>query len=927
MNKNGSAVAESGLRGGFILKLNSILYRFSYLIAVLIVFCIFAVLFNRNNIWPFGNLTVSWCDGDQQFIPLLCDFKDILEGKQGFFLSTANSGGMNFYGVFFFNLSSPFTFLVAFFPKSQMAYAFNLMVMAKLIVSTVTMSFLLRRKTDNFALVVFPSVLYAFSGYAMMYYQIAQWLDVYYMFPLVLLGLERITEGKSCLLYVISLFLCVLFQFYLAYPVILFVCIYASVYVIFNRGRAGGFVVSFLLGSVIAALMSAVVLIPCFLQYTQSMRTSGIIDSLTNSNFFPATNTSLPTFFCLAPLIAFAVYAVIVERRNFLVPVFLLTLFPVFIEPIAKAWQTFNYMAFPTRYGFIPITLCLYMFVEIAQNMSSPKEDDMKDIGAIAKLKSLFGEKAIKIACAVILCAVAVLIFGYSITYYSENGEALSQFAQTLWGNVTSYKGLLLFALFSALAGTLCFVALKYELTFKSAVFGAIALCLVCESVFSCNVYMVSSVTFRSPQSNMANKIKYISELEDLIDDDDYYRVKVKNKSFEVNMVGAMGYNSLSHYTSLNGKEYMMTAKALGYSSYWMEVNSCGGTIFSDALVRNKYTIRSGNYGKKYKTPGGKYSIDENTLLFPAAFVVPQGEYFSDYDLERWEIQEKLYQNLTGETGLFTKYQPASLNEVEDLSSDGLFVYKRTSLEDNSVLKYKIKIEGKQHLYFDLFDQYSNALREHTYENILSVKVQKRGMLAKQSGQYPVQNSNGILDLGEYSDCDIVVTVNLAKDISAKSFGVFSIDVEKLESAVNRLISGDFKQINNGFTAKIDSPEGNFMFVAMPYDAGYTAIVNGTKREVKPFGGFMSIPLDRGENQVEVKFVPRGFGFGLAVTAIGVVAFAFYIIDIKRGKFIERIAGNKKIGKIGECAVFALGVAVLAVIYLFPVIVNLASFF
>lgn len=934
MDKRDSIVATSVSPCGFISKCNSILYRFSYLLAGLVVLLIFAVLFSRNGIYPFGDLSVSWCDGDQQFIPLLCDFKDILDGKQGFFLSTANSGGMNFYGVFFFNLSSPFTFLVAFFSKSQMAYAFNVMVVAKLVVSAITMSLLLRRKTDNFALVVFPSVLYAFSGYAMMYYQIAQWLDVYYMFPLVLSGLERIAEGKSALLYVISLFLCVLFQFYLAYPVIVFICVYAFVYVMFNRGKTRGFAVPFLLGSVIAALISAVVLIPCYLQYRQSMRTSGIIDSLANSNFFPSVNTSLPTFFCLASLFVFAVYAVIKERRNFLVTVFLLTLFPVFIEPIAKAWQTFNYMAFPTRYGFIPITLCLYLFVGIAQKMSAPAAVEEKNVGKtskfaiMSKLTDFFGNKKVKAVSGAILCAIAVGFSVYSVNYYLKNGEGLSNYAQTLWGNSLSFKGLLLFAAFSAIVGALCFVFLKYNLTFKSVVFGAIGLCLIFESVFSCNVYMVSAVNFRNPKNNIANKLKYISELEDLIDDDDYYRVKVLSKPFEVNMIGAMGYNSLSHYTSLNGREYMMTAKSLGYSSYWMEVNSCGGTIFSDALVRNKYTVRSGGFGKKYKTHSGNYSVDENDLLFPAAFVISESRYFADYEAERWAVQERFFEKLTGESGLFFKYEPSSYNNVEDLSENGVFKYNRTSVPGECYLKYKIKIEGKRHLYFDLFDRYSNSLREHTYENVRSIKVQKNGMLVKQFGDYPVQNTNGILDLGEYKNCEIIVTVNLASDITAKSFGVFSVDVEKLENAVNRLISGDFNQINNGFTAKIDSENGGFMFVAMPYDSGYTATVNGVKREIGEFGGFMAIPLDNGKNEVNVSFVPKGVAFGIAVTAIGILALAFAIwLSVRKKEVVQNIVQNKTIAKVGEWLVFALGAAVLAVIYLFPVIVNIVAMF
>lgn len=920
-------------KSSFFKSLNKVFYTYSYIFSPLIVLAIFAVLFSLNNIYPFGDLSVSWCDGDQQFIPLLCDFKDILEGKQGFFLSTANSGGMNFYGVFFFNLSSPFTFLAAFYTKARMPYAFNLMVVLKLATSAVTFSLLLKRKTKNSLLVIFPAVLYAFSGYAMMYYQIAQWLDVFYMFPLVLIGLELITEGKSNVLYIVSLFLCVLFQFYLAYPVIIFVCLYAAAQIVYNRAKAEKFTVSFIVGSIIAALLSAVVLIPCFLQYTQSMRTSGIIDSLKNSGFIPAKETTFPTFFCVASLFAFAVYAIATDVKNPLVIVFLMTLFPIFIEPIAKAWQTFNYMSFPTRYGFIPITLCIYLAVGAADNAEEgillplPSSDDVrKRVIAHLRGKTLVS----KILYGVVLGIFAISIGLFSIAYFNENGEALSHFAQSLWGNSTSYKGLLLFAALTTLFGIVCFLAVKYKITFKSAVFGAIALLLVFESVFSCNVYMIAAVKFRNPEYNIANKMKSISQLENLIDDEDYYRVKVSRKLFEVNMIGAMGYNSLSHYTSLNGRNYMMTAKALGYSSYWMEVNSNGGTIFSDALVRNKYIIGTGSSGKIYETPDGKYTVTENKILFPAAFVVNNGKFLPDYDnLSRWQIQNELYKNLTGDDDVFTGYNPEKLIGINDKSTDSATIYERTSKAENaSYLIYTIKCVGKQHLYFDIFDKYTNSLREPTYESV-AIRVQKNGSVVKSTSSFPLQTNNGMFALGEYSDCVITVRITLKKDINAKSFGVFSIDSEKLENAVNRLIGGDFKQVNNGFTAKIESGNGGNLFVAMPYDKGYIATVNGKKREISDFGGFMTVALDNGENVVEFKFIPKGFSSGLALSLTGLALFVLYIIfvQIKKNAAVDRILNGKTVQKTCLFITSALGIFIVCIIYLFPVVVYLVGLF
>ena len=144
----------------------------------LVVIAIYAILFSIKNVYPFGEKTISWGDMDQQTIPLLCCFKDVLEGKTSFWLSLQNAGGINFFGVYFFYLSSPFTYLVLFFSKEMMPCAVNVMVILKLATASLTMAIYLKYavKNANPFVILALSVLYAFSGWAMMYYQILSWL-------------------------------------------------------------------------------------------------------------------------------------------------------------------------------------------------------------------------------------------------------------------------------------------------------------------------------------------------------------------------------------------------------------------------------------------------------------------------------------------------------------------------------------------------------------------------------------------------------------------------------------------------------------------------------------------------------------------------------------------------------------------------------
>ena len=110
---------------------------------------------------------------NQQVVPLLCEFKDILEGKGSLFLNLQNAGGMNFWGVFLFFISSPFTFLVAFVEKWQMMRFANILVLLKIMLCAGCASVFFDRifpKLRPFFTVLL-SISYAFCGYTMLFYQ------------------------------------------------------------------------------------------------------------------------------------------------------------------------------------------------------------------------------------------------------------------------------------------------------------------------------------------------------------------------------------------------------------------------------------------------------------------------------------------------------------------------------------------------------------------------------------------------------------------------------------------------------------------------------------------------------------------------------------------------------------------------------------
>ena len=189
------------------------------------VFLIGLSVFAIFSLYPFGNLTVAWCDMKQQVLPLMIEFRDILLGKSSMFLNLQNAGGTSLWGIFLFFLASPFTFLVAFIKPSSLYLFINVIILMKMATCAVCASIFFEKVYKNLSYVqnVALSTMYAFCGYTMLYFQNIVWLDAMYLFPLLLLGIYYIFKNYKPYLFVAAFSALIVVHFYLTYMVSLFV--------------------------------------------------------------------------------------------------------------------------------------------------------------------------------------------------------------------------------------------------------------------------------------------------------------------------------------------------------------------------------------------------------------------------------------------------------------------------------------------------------------------------------------------------------------------------------------------------------------------------------------------------------------------------------------------------------------------------------
>lgn len=857
-------------------------------------------------LYPFGTGTVAWCDMKQQVIPFLLDFRNIMTGGADMFLNLQNAGGMNFWGVFLFFISSPFTFLVLLIPKSGIYLFVNILLILKMMTCALTAGVWFRRKFSNLTALQAAalSLMYAFCGYTMFYYQNIVWLDMMYLFPLLMIGLEKLAEEGRPLCYTLVFAAMLTVNFYLSYMVVVFLILGAGIYLLLcvPKGQRGGKLLTFGAATLVSALMTGVVWLPSLLQYLSSARTGDLLSSLRSGSLLADVDTTLPVLLCTGAVFAGA--AIVLALRGYRAPktrwlvwMLFLTAVPVFLEPVNKMWQTGSYQSFPVRYGYIPVFLGLTLFASC--------------VSAANRGRDRLAGGAVPLA----VCAAAVAVAAFCagcVLRYGFNDAAV--YTHTLWGDLTSLRILLLFAAVTGTGYLTLFLERRYGRIGRAAFSVLLCILAAVESIFSADIYIGSA-------GNRADAYDPVLSLGDRIGDDSLYRVKLNRKYFDVNLLGSVGYNSMSHYTSLTSKDYLFAMKKLGYSSYWMEVGSNGGTKLTDAVLGNKYTIYLAGgspAGAKTVFSNGQFEIAENAPSLPIGFVM-KSDRIADLeqlpDGTRFQTQEALFRSLfsSGES-LFTEYQPTALENVT-LKRAGRY---RLTVRDGSpmgVLTYSIPVKGRQTLYFDCFDRLTNHLSE-PINSSFTVVVNGREVEL----DYPSQADNGLVDLGTYADCTVEVKIGVRKDVSAQSFGLAGLRDGVLDRAVAAAAPASLSQSGNTLAGTAFADAGDeYLFLPVSYAAGFSAEVNGKPAEVsRVFDSFLAVKLEKGENRVSVSYLPAGFRPGLALTIAGLLCLAVCVAARRKGKRFPR-AG---FWPAAFTALFAVLFALVAfLIYVFPLAV------
>lgn len=259
--------------------------RHLYLLSFFLPFFIMGVIWAVCGVIPFGSKMILAHDQWHQYYPFFLDLRSRLQNGQSLLHSWTTGMGTSYLPMFAYYLASPLNLPAVLLPESLLLPWYTLAVMIRLGLAGLFCAFFLKKTFGRDELAVaFFSTAYALCAFLMGYYWNAIWLDTVALLPLVTLGTFSLLRDRRYVLYVVSLALSI----YCSYYIGLFICIWVVLIFIgwhvVNWDDMAGFWTRFwriLLFSLIAVGMTAFLTLPTFL---------GLQSTSSVDNKFPDSN-------------------------------------------------------------------------------------------------------------------------------------------------------------------------------------------------------------------------------------------------------------------------------------------------------------------------------------------------------------------------------------------------------------------------------------------------------------------------------------------------------------------------------------------------------------------------------------------------------------------------------------------------------------
>lgn len=858
-----------------------------YLLNLVLSSSIFIAIASIIGFIPFGEDTMLTIDLGQQYIDFYSLFRDtVFNDSSQLFYSFEKAIGGEMIGLWAYYLLSPFNFIFLFFSESELAVAVTLITYLKLMAASASFMFLLRRKyqLDTIPALLFSQT-YTFMSYSMVYLLNIMWLDGLILLPLIVLGLDNIVNKKSNKLYIFSLALLLVANYYIGYMVCLFLAFYA-IYLItenqqtFNLKELVIDYLVFIKHSIIAALIAGVTLLPTFYSLTQNKGSymsfefnwdtvHSLKDVLSKffigSFVFDEMSSGSPNLYAglIVSLLVFLYFfngKIKLADKLISLAVFAMFFVSFHYEIIDKIWHGGQ---FPIWYHFRFSFVASFFLIMLA-------------VKAFKLQPNYYPTYQLLLA--------SLAIVAFSMFYYVYNEyEFLNSI--NIFVTLIVFLGLMI----------------VLQLDFLDKSFRYILLLAIVSVELTANASLILSNLNYVAESKFND---YVATLDEAVsdirhDDTDFYRI---NKTYQRTKDEAMfaHYNGLDHFGSTIEAHVPELFGYLGLPDGNGFVTYTNGTLFTDDFFNVRYHLEP-------TEDSADHTLDHEYVLYPRATDLDNQTYPIKQQAHRYLIREneqrlglamEVSPEIVDGAHSFVQHQPIYNQEMllglidfqgtgepyfvqhpldeatyhninVDNTGDGdYYTYHKqvTEADEEAYFEIDFATDSDNPYYFTLPSQYDDE----------NVSLSLNGQLYRFYTPYRRrQITNASF---QTIDSQQSLKVKLLEDsVSANLVSLYEFDQARFDDMISSKQDGQFEvthfkhnYIEGHVTTRQDQ---GYLLFTIPFDAQWKITVNG--QEVKPEAvlndTLMAIPITAGDHDITLHYLPRTIWFGLATSLIGLI--------------------------------------------------------
>ena len=820
-----------------------------YILSFCLPFFTMLILFMGSSIFPFGDRSFLHIDMYHQYFPFLTEFFHKLKNGESLFYSWNAGIGSNFIALYTYYLASPINWLCVLVPEAYLMEFMSYLVVFKIGLCGLTASiYLSRHFQTNKITVAFFSLFYAMSGYMAAYNWNVMWLDCIVLTPLILLGLESLVKEGKYKLYCLSLGIAILSNYYICIMICIFLVLYFFIVLLPLAQKKLVSCIRFFTFSLLAGGIGALFLIPEIMALQLSRFSSAafpqklesyfsIFDILARHCMDVTVETGLdhwPNIYCsVAVFILFPLYLInrripIKEKIGKLI-LLLILLVSFSHNMLTFIWHGMNYPdSLPARQSFLYIllllTICMDAFLYL-------KETSKMELTISISAAFLFLLLAQKLVTDDAFHAETWLLTGIFIVIYT----------------------ILIYLLYHQ---------------------DRIPLYLTCLAVFvvvaeaGCNTLLTSLSTVSRP--NYLANYETFHELADKQaseEPDVFYRYE-KDKRVTNNDAMLQNYPSVSMFSSTGNGLVNYFYNKYGMRNSKVFYCSDGMTPLISALLSHGYTFSKEELPEDslYELINEKDGIYlyQNTYSLPLGFCIAPDE-----SMESFLIDDK----------------DTAMSIVAENKNDGILPVDR-----QNTLALRLGASGN--LFTEIYSE-DNAgfstievpYNTHVYAYCDTSKISEitasavmpsdTGNTEIELGTYKKLSNKYILDLG-YHTAGTIITLRANKE-QTLHMTAYSFDEEYFADLIHDLSKSTMQitlRDSDSLSGTITADQDGYLILSIPYDPGFTVLVDGVITEVSLFEDMMiAVPIAKGSHTISLSYYPQGMTAGIFITILSILLF------------------------------------------------------